>query len=68
MRHLLFASAFALATYTSSALADSNIKQPDDHAPRKQISDAVGTKINDILQKKDDTVVNLEERRESMKK
>ncbi len=35
---------------------------------RKRISDAVGTKINDILQKKDDTVVNLDERRESMKK
>lgn len=34
MRHLLFASAFALALYTaSSASADSKTKQPDDHAP-----------------------------------
>lgn len=32
---------------------------------RKQISDAVGTKINEILQKKDEVVVNLAERRKS---
>ncbi len=35
---------------------------------RKKISDAVGMKISAILERKDETVINLDERRENIKK